>query len=88
MASILGKETNPEIIVRKFLFSQGFRFRKNVKDLPGTPDVVLPKYNTVIFIHGCFWHKHKNCKKPQLPETRKNFWEKNFGKIWENLFHF
>ena len=79
MASILGKETNPEIIVRKFLFSQGLRFRKNVKDLPGTPDVVLPKYNTVIFIHGCFWHKHKNCKKAQLPETRKDFWEKKIN---------
>jgi len=82
MANIRGKETKPEIIVRKFLFSKGFRFRKNVKTLPGTPDITLPKYNTVILIHGCFWHKHKNCKKAQLPETRKQFWEK---KINENV---
>ena len=82
MANIRGKETKPEIIVRKFLFSKGFRFRKNVKKLPGTPDIALPKYNTVIFIHGCFWHRHKNCKKAQLPETRKQFWEK---KINENV---
>lgn len=82
MASIRGKETKPEIIVRKFLFSKGFRFRKNVKKIPGTPDIALPKYNTVIFIHGCFWHRHKNCKKAQLPETRKRFWEK---KISENV---
>lgn len=79
MANIRGKETKPEIIVRKFLFSKGFCFRKNVTDLPGKPDVVLPKYNTVIFIHGCFWHKHKNCKKAQLPETRKEFWEKKIN---------
>lgn len=75
MAKIRGDETQPEIVVRKFLFSQGFRFRKNVKTLPGKPDIVLPKYKAVIFIHGCFWHKHKNCKKAQLPETRKKFWE-------------
>lgn len=75
MAKIRGEETQPEIVVRKFLFSQGFRFRKNVKTLPGKPDIVLPKYKTVIFIHGCFWHKHKNCKKAQLPETRKEFWK-------------
>lgn len=76
---IRGDETQPEIVVRKFLFSQGFRFRKNVKTLPGKPDIVLPKYKTVIFIHGCFWHKHKNCKKAQLPETRKEFWEKKIN---------
>lgn len=79
MANIRGKETKPEIIVRKFLFSKGFRFRKNVKKLPGTPDIALPKYNTVIFIHGCFWHRHKNCEKAQLPETRKQFWEKKIS---------
>ena len=76
MAKIRGKETKPEIIVRKFLFSKGFRFRKNVKKMPGTPDIVLPKYNTVVFIHGCFWHRHKNCKKAELPETRYEFWKK------------
>lgn len=79
MAKIRGDETQPEIVVRKFLFSKGFRFRKNVKTLPGKPDIVLPKYKTVIFIHGCFWHKHKNCKKAQLPETRKEFWEKKIS---------
>jgi DNA mismatch endonuclease (patch repair protein) len=79
MAKIRGDETQPEIVVRKFLFSKGFRFRKNVKTLPGKPDIVLPKYKTVIFIHGCFWHKHKNCKKAQLPETRKEFWENKIG---------
>lgn len=79
MAKIRGDETQPEIVVRKFLFSQGFRFRKNVKTLPGKPDIVLPKYKTVIFINGCFWHKHKNCKKAQLPETRKEFWEKKIN---------
>lgn len=82
MAKIRGDETQPEIVVRKFLFSKGFRFRKNVKTLPGKPDIVLPKYKAVIFIHGCFWHGHKNCKKAQLPETRKDFWE---GKINENV---
>lgn len=75
MAKIRGKETGPEIIVRRFLFSKSFRFRKNVKKMAGVPDIVLPKYNTVIFIHGCFWHKHKNCKKAELPETRYEFWK-------------
>lgn len=80
MAKIRGDETQPEIVVRKFLFSKGFRFRKNVKTLQGKPDIVLPKYKAVIFIHGCFWHKHKNCKKAQLPETRKEFWEKKISR--------
>lgn len=79
MANIRGKETVPEVVVRKFLFSKGFRFRKNVKKLPGTPDIVLLKYKTVIFIHGCFWHKHKNCKKAELPETRYEFWKKKIN---------
>ena len=79
MAKIRGDETQPEIVVRKFLFSKGFRFRKNVKTLQGKPDIVLPKYKAVIFIHGCFWHKHKNCKKAKLPETRKKFWEKKIS---------
>lgn len=74
MASVSRKETKPEILVRKFLFNQGYRYRKNVKTLPGKPDIVLPKYKTVIFVHGCFWHGHKNCKASKLPETRKEFW--------------
>ena len=74
MSRISGKETKPEIMVRKYLFSQGFRFRKNVKNLPGKPDIILPKYKTVIFIHGCFWHGH-NCKHGTLPQTNIEFWE-------------
>jgi len=74
MSKISGTETKPEILVRKYLFSKGFRFRKNDKRLPGRPDIVLPKYKTVIFIHGCFWHGH-HCKAGKLPETNKDFWE-------------
>ena len=73
MSKISGTETKPEILVRKYLFSKGFRFRKNDKRLPGRPDIVLPKYKTVIFIHGCFWHGH-HCKAGKLPETNKEFW--------------
>lgn len=91
MAKISGKESKPEIIVRKYLFFKGYRYRKNVKTLPGSPDIVLTKYKTIIFIHGCFWHNH-NCKGGKLPETRKNFWikkisdnkkrdEKNLGEL-------
>ena len=74
MSKISGKETKPEILVRKYLFSKGFRYRKNVKYLPGSPDIVLPKYKTVIFVHGCFWHGHEGCKRSKLPETNKVFW--------------
>lgn len=79
MSKISGKETKPEILVRKHLFSEGFRFRKNVKDLPGKPDIVLPKYKTVIFIHGCFWHGH-SCKRGTLPQTNYEFWKEKIGK--------
>ncbi|MDN5204536.1 DNA mismatch endonuclease Vsr [Fulvivirgaceae bacterium BMA10] len=75
MAKISGKETKPEILVRKFLYRKGFRYRKNDKRLPGKPDVVLPRYQTAIFVHGCFWHGHR-CKAGKLPETRKEFWTK------------
>jgi DNA mismatch endonuclease, patch repair protein len=78
MSKISGKETKPEIFVRKFLFENGFRYRKNVKELPGKPDIVLPKYKIAIFIHGCFWHGH-HCKAGKLPETRKEFWEKKIS---------
>lgn len=79
MSKISGKETKPEILVRKFLFSKGFRFRKNVKKLPGKPDIVLPKYKTVIFVHGCFWHGH-SCQRGTLPETNHEFWQEKIGK--------
>ncbi|MFV0587700.1 very short patch repair endonuclease [Bacteroides reticulotermitis] len=81
MSHISGKETKPEIIVRKFLFANGFRFRKNVINLPGKPDIVLPKYKTIIFIHGCFWHGH-TCKRGVLPTTNVEFWK---TKIGENI---
>jgi DNA mismatch endonuclease (patch repair protein) len=82
MAAITGKETKPEIAVRSFLFSKGFRFRKNVKTLPGTPDIVLPKYKFIILVHGCFWHGHKNCNKATLPTSNTTFWKE---KIQSNL---
>jgi len=73
MSKVRSKNTKPEETVRKYLFSKGFRYRKNVKTLPGSPDIVLPKYKTVIFVNGCFWHGH-NCSKGKLPKTRKEFW--------------
>lgn len=78
MSHISGKETKPEIIVRKFLFTNGFRFRKNAINLPGKPDIVLPKYKTIIFIHGCFWHGH-TCKRGVLPTTSVEFWKAKIG---------
>ncbi|MFN7611584.1 MAG: very short patch repair endonuclease, partial [bacterium] len=74
MSQIKGKNTKPEIMVRKFLFSKGFRYRVHVKSLTGKPDIVLKKYNTAIFIHGCFWHGHKNCKYFVIPKTRTEWW--------------
>ena len=79
MSKISGKETKPEILVRKYLFSQGFRYRKNVKNLPGKPDIVLPKYKAVIFVNGCFWHGHENCKKSALPTTNTEFWKEKIS---------
>lgn len=82
MSKVTGKETKPEITVRKYLFSKGFRFRKNVKTLPGSPDIVLPKYKTVVFVHGCFWHGH-NCRKGRLPGTNHEFWVDKIAKNTE-----
>ena len=79
MSKISGKETKPEVIVRKFLFANGFRYRKNDKRLPGKPDIVLPKYKTVVFVHGCFWHRHKDCNYSKLPDTNTEFWEKKIN---------
>ena len=78
MSAIKSKNTKPEIFVRKLLHSKGYRFRLHKKDLPGSPDIVLPKYKTVIFVHGCFWHRHKNCKYASTPKTRQEFWEAKF----------
>ena len=74
MNRIKGKDTKPELLVRKFLFASGFRYRLNVKQLPGKPDLVLSKYKTVIFINGCFWHGHKGCRYFDLPKTRTEWW--------------
>jgi DNA mismatch endonuclease, patch repair protein len=74
MSRIRGKDTKLEVKVRSYLFRQGFRFRKNDKRLPGKPDIVLPRYNTVIFIHGCFWHSHHGCRFAVTPKTRTEFW--------------
>ena len=79
MSRIRGKDTKPEETVRKYLFSQGFRYRKNDKKLPGKPDIVLPKYRTVIFVNGCFWHRHDGCRYAYTPKTRVDFWKKKFA---------
>lgn len=81
MSKIKSKGTKPEIILRKKLFAKGFRYRINYKKLPGKPDIVLPKYKTVIFVHGCFWHGHSDCKDSHLPKSNTDFWE---TKISEN----
>lgn len=86
MSRIKGRNTKPEILIRKFLFSKGLRFRLHAKNLPGKPDIVLPKYKTVIFVHGCFWHGHSNCKYFVMPKTRRSFWEKKiFGNKEKDL---
>lgn len=82
MSRIKGKNTKPEELVRKFLFSQGFRYRKNDKSLPGSPDIVLPGYKTVIFVNGCFWHGHEGCRFFVWPENNKDFWK---AKIETNI---
>jgi DNA mismatch endonuclease, patch repair protein len=74
MSRIRGQETKPEILVRKYLFARGFRYKKNDKTLFGKPDIVLPKYKAVVFVNGCFWHGH-NCKAGKLPTTSKTFWK-------------
>lgn len=75
MSAIRSKGTKPEEIVRKYLFAQGFRYRKNDTRLPGKPDIVLPKYKTVIFVNGCFWHAHKDCRYFVWPKNNENFWK-------------
>ncbi len=82
MSKVRGKNTRPEKAVRSLLHRLGFRFRLHVKELPGSPDIVLPKYKAVIFVHGCFWHQHPGCKKASVPETRKDFWN---GKLQRNV---
>lgn len=75
MSRIRGKDSMPEMIVRRYLHANGFRYRLHVKTLPGKPDIVLPRYNTVILVHGCFWHAHSGCTKASLPKTRTEWWK-------------
>jgi len=79
MSRIKGKNTKPEMLVRKFLHKNGFRYRVNYSKLPGKPDIVLPKYKTVIFINGCFWHGHKGCKFFVVPKTRTEWWKEKIN---------
>ncbi len=87
MSRILAKNTQPEIIVRSTLHKAGYRFRLHMTALPGKPDIVLPKYNTVIFVHGCFWHRHPSCKYAYMPKSRQEFWQKKFEQNIERHKH-
>ena len=84
MSRIRSRDTNIEKLVRSYLFSRGFRFRKNDKRYPGKPDVVLPKYKTVIFVHGCFWHHHKGCRIATIPKSNTKYWMDKFNRNVEN----
>ena len=79
MSRIRNKNTKPEIAVRSFLHRNSFRFRLHSRNLPGTPDIILPKYRTVIFVHGCFWHRHRGCKDATMPKSNTEFWEEKFS---------
>ncbi len=78
MSRIRGKDTAPELMVRSLLHRLGYRFRLHRRDLPGHPDLVLPKYRAVIFVHGCYWHRHKGCQFAYTPKTRTEFWQRKF----------
>ena len=80
MSRIRSSGTRPEETVRKYLFSRGLRYRKNVKTLPGKPDIVFPKYKTVVFVNGCFWHGHENCRYFRLPKSNVEYWEKKISR--------
>lgn len=80
MSNIRTKDTLPELIVRRYLHKKGLRYRLHRKDLPGNPDIVLKKYNSVIFVHGCFWHQHNGCKKSRRPKTNIDFWNKKLDR--------
>lgn len=80
MAGIRGRDTVPEITVRRIAHGLGFRFRLHRKDLPGRPDLVFPRYRSVVFVHGCFWHRHENCRYAYEPKTRVGFWSEKFDR--------
>lgn len=80
MSNIRSKDTLPEKKVRSWLHAHGFRFRIHRKDLPGKPDIVLPKYKSIIFVHGCFWHRHEGCKEASVPKTNSEYWEKKIAR--------
>lgn len=82
MSGIHGKNTKPELLARKYLHGRGLRFRLHVKELPGKPDMVFPKYKAVVFVHGCFWHRHSGCKYATTPSSREHFW---INKLSENV---
>lgn len=84
MSHIKGKNTSIEIKARKYLYKKGFRYRVNVKTLPGKPDIVLKKYKTIIFVNGCFWHRHINCKYATTPKSNTDYWNKKFQRNVEN----
>lgn len=86
MSRIRGKDTKPELLVRQYLHAHGLRYRLHGKDLPGTPDLVLPRYRTVIFVHGCFWHGHEGCRYFVVPKTRTEFWLTKIGRNVANDF--
>lgn len=79
MSGIRGKNTKPELLVRRFLHGLGFRYRLNVRELSGSPDIVLPRFRTCISVHGCFWHRHAGCRLAANPATRRQFWQKKFN---------
>lgn len=81
MKQIKSRDTKPELLVRRFLHSNGFRYRLHCKQLPGKPDIILPKYNSVVFVHGCFWHAHDECTQFKLPKTNINWWK---NKLYDN----
>ena len=87
MSSVKNKDTKPEILVRSYLFSKGLRFRKNDKRYPGRPDIVLPKYKTIVFVHGCFWHRHVGCKYATMPKSNVDFWKNKFYRNQERDEH-
>jgi DNA mismatch endonuclease (patch repair protein) len=80
MAAIRSKDTKPEVYLRKLLFAEGYRYRKNYAKIPGHPDIYLPKYKTAIFVHGCFWHRHQGCKYAHMPKSNVEFWKSKFSK--------